>query len=138
MSTEENKAVTRRYFDEVMSKGNYEVLGQLIAGSYVYHEPGSGEVRGPEGVKALVSTYRSAFPDMQMTIEELIAEGDMIVARWTATGTHRGELMGIPPTGKHLTVSGTVIIRMADGKFEEEWENFDALGMLRQLGVIPS
>ena len=81
--------------------------------------------------------YRSAFPDMQLTIEDQIAEGDKVVTRWTARGTHQGELMGIPPTGKQATVTGITVGRVANGKFVESWSNFDALGMMQQLGVVP-
>ena len=82
--------------------------------------------------------YRSAFPDIQFTIEDLIAEGDKIVTRYTARGTHRGDLQGIPPTGRQVTVTGIIISRFANGKFVEGWLDFDALGMLQQLGVIPA
>lgn len=91
---------------------------------------------GREGFKQFVLMYRSAFPDMHITIEDQIAEGDKVVSRWTARGTHQGELMGIPPTGKQATVTGINIERFANGKFVEEWSNFDALGLLQQLGVV--
>ena len=138
MSAEENKAVARRVLHEVVQKGNLDVVDELIAPEYRYSAPGNPEVRGPEGYKQLVTMYRSAFPDMQMTEDDIVAEGDKVVTRWTARGTHRGELMGIPPTGKQINVTGMVIARIAGGKIVEEHEVFDALGMMQQLGVVPT
>ncbi len=135
MSTE-NKAAVRRGLEECLNKGNLAVVDELIAPSYVYHEPGVGEVRGPAGLKKLVTTYRSAFPDMHIVIDDQIAEGDRVVTRWTARGTHKGEWMGIAPTGKPVTVTGILISRFAGGRVVEEWENYDALGMMRQLGAV--
>ena len=82
--------------------------------------------------------YRTAFPDMRITIEDQVAEGDKVVTRWTASGTHQGDLMGIDPTGRRATVTGITIDRISGGKVEETWTNFDAMGMMQQLGVIPS
>ena len=82
--------------------------------------------------------YRMAFPDVHFTIDDLIAEGETVVIRWTVTGTHKGELQGIAPTGKHVTVTGMVMSRFAKGKVEEDWINFDALGLMQQLGVVPA
>jgi steroid delta-isomerase-like uncharacterized protein len=97
-----------------------------------------GEKRGRQAFKELISGYRNAFPDMKLTIEEQIAEGDVVVTRWTGTGTHKGELMGVAPTGKRITVQGLVISRFRNGKLVEEIENYDALGMLRQMGAVPA
>jgi steroid delta-isomerase-like uncharacterized protein len=138
VSAEENKAVSRRVLQEVIGKGNLDVIDQLIAADYAYFAPGSPEVRGPEGYRQLVTMYRSAFPDLTMTEDDILAEGDKVVMRWTGSGTHRGELMGIPPTGKRVNVSGILISRFAGGKIVEEHEIFDALGMLQQLGVVPA
>jgi steroid delta-isomerase-like uncharacterized protein len=138
VSVEENKAIVRRLLDEVINKGNLDVVDELVARDYVYSAPGSPEMRGPEGFKQLISMYRSAFPDMQMTEDDMIGEGDKVVSRWTATGTHRGELMGIPPTGKRATVTGIIISRIAGGKVVEDHEVLDSMGMMQQLGVIPA
>jgi steroid delta-isomerase-like uncharacterized protein len=137
MSTEDNKAVARRAFD-VINTGNLEVVDELIAPEYVYTAPGTPEVRGPEGWKQLISTYRAAFPDLHMTVDDVMTEGDKVAVRWSATGTHRGELMGIPPTGKRVTVTGMIMSRCAGGKIVEEHEIFDSLGMLQQIGAVPS
>ncbi len=137
MSSEQNKAIVRRTFDEPW-KGNLEVVDELIAGDYVGHDPANPEpLRGPEGVKAFISTYRTAFPDARITVEQQLAEGELVATRWTGRGTHRQELMGIEPTGKQVTVSGLTISRLADGKIVEEWSNWDTFGMLQQLGAVP-
>ena len=137
MSTEENKAIVRRIFEEVWNQGNLAAADEFLAADYVnetLHPP----VHGRESDKQLVMMYRTAFPDLHYTIEDLIAEGDKVTVRWTATGTHRGELQGIPPTGKQVTVTGIDIFRCENGKAVEGQSNFDALGMLQQLGVVPS
>jgi steroid delta-isomerase-like uncharacterized protein len=137
MSTEQNKAITRRLFEEILNKGNLALVDELFSSNYVLQTP-TGPVHGVEGYKQFVNMYLSAFPDLQFTIEDLIADQDQAVARWTGTGTHQGSLMGIPPTGKRATVTGISINRFENGKFVEGWLDFDALGMLQQLGVIPS
>jgi steroid delta-isomerase-like uncharacterized protein len=135
--SEQNKALTRRYLEEVWNGGNLALADELIAADYVYHTPVPPEVHGPEGVKQLVSMYRAAYPDLHFTAEDVIAEGDQVVTRWTSRSTHQGELMGIPATGKRVTTSGINIVRFETAKIAEEWTNWDALGMLQQLGVIP-
>jgi steroid delta-isomerase-like uncharacterized protein len=137
--SEENKALVRRVFEEVINQGNLDLVDEVYAPDYAYHEPGIPELPpGPEGFKQLASMYRSAFPDVHITVEDIIAEGDKVVARFTARGTHQGELMGIPPSGNRIEVSGININRISGGKIAEEWENFDALGLMQQLGAIPS
>ncbi|HWQ12081.1 MAG TPA: ester cyclase [Roseiflexaceae bacterium] len=139
MSTEANKALVRRWWEEMWNKGNMSILDEVVAVDYDGH-PSPTEVdfgRGPEGQKKLVAFYRGAFPDTHMTIEHMVAEGDMVALRWRATGTHTGELMGIPPSGRRAEVTGTQIVRVADGKLAEGWGNFDALGMMIQIGAIP-
>ena len=137
MSAEEKKAIVRRLFEELWNQGKLDVADEIFATDYIFHEPIAGEVRGPEGFKQFVSMYRIAFPDLQFRIEDQIAEGDKIVTRWTATGTHKGELMGISPTSVQVTVTGIGIARTDGGKIVEFWDNYDALGMLQQLGVVP-
>jgi steroid delta-isomerase-like uncharacterized protein len=130
-----NTAICRRVIDDIVNRGNLALVDDLIASSYVYHGPGGLELRGPDGFKQLVTMYRTAFPDLQMTIDDAIAEGDKVVLRWTGRGTHRGELAGIAPTGRATTVTGIAISRLANGKIVEDFEAFDEVGMLRQLGV---
>ena len=138
MHSEENKAVIRRFLKDFFEGGNLELVDELFAPDYVLHDPAvPGEVRGPEGIKQFVSMYRSAYPDTHFTVEDQIAEGDRVVTRWTGQGTHEGELMGIPPTGNRVTVTGIEFDRVSDGKMQETWVNYDALGMMQQLGVIP-
>jgi steroid delta-isomerase-like uncharacterized protein len=134
MTVEENKAIFRRIIEEGFNKGNLTVLDELVATSHVNH---SDNVRGPEQYKQFINAYRAAFPDLKMTLEFQIAEGDKVVNHWTAQATHRGSLMGIPPTGKRIATTGTYVARIVDGKIVEEWGNMDTLGMMQQLGVIP-
>lgn len=139
MTTEEYKFIVREVIEEVFNKGNLAVADKAYAASYVGYDPSSPEpLRGPEGVKQDISKYRSAFPDLYFTIEDLIGEGDRVVSRFRVTGTHKGELMGIPPTGKRAEVTGISIVRFAGGKIAEEWSNWDALGLMQQLGVVPA
>lgn len=138
MSVEANKAIVKRIFDEIANNRKMEVVDELFATGYVYHEPSGHELNGPEGFKQLMSRPHSAFPDFSIMAEDLIAEGDKVVCRFTIQGTHNGVLMGIPPTGKPFRMTGMVIYRIADGKVIEQWENMDSLGMMQQLGVLPS
>lgn len=133
-----NKNVIRRVFEEVWNKGNVAVADELFTPNYAHHDPSTADQgHGPEGEKKRANLYRSAFPDLHFTIEEVIADGDKVVARYSARGTHKGELNGIAPTGKSTNVSGVTIVRIANGKIAESWVNWDALGLMRQLGVVP-
>jgi steroid delta-isomerase-like uncharacterized protein len=137
MSTEENKAVARRVLDEMFNKGNLDVADELLAPDYVDHDPAMPEdIHGPEGFKQYVSGYRSAFSDLHLEFEDQIAEGDKVVTRWTGTGTHDGELSGIPPTGKRVTLPGMEIVRISGGKLVEGWEGYDTMNLMRQLDVM--
>ena len=140
MLSETNKTVSRRFFEEVFGKGNLNVLDEIVAKDHVNSGPGaiSGLPNGPEGSKQFVTAYRNAFPDVHFTIDDQIAEGDKVVTRWTAQGTHQGELAGLPATGKSSTVSGIVVDRLVNGKIAESWSIFDEFGMMQQLGVIPT
>ena len=137
MGTQENKVTVRSLIEEAFDKGNLSAIDELIADEYVNHAAGT-EVRGREGMKGFVTTYRGAFPDYHCVIEDQIAEGDTVVTRWTVRRTQDGELMGIPPTGKRVSVPGVVIDRLADGRLVETWLQADFLGMLQQLGAIPA
>jgi steroid delta-isomerase-like uncharacterized protein len=138
MSVEENKAIARRSLEEVWNQGNLDIVEELFASDYVYHDPGNpAGWHGQEGIRQAVSTYRAAYPDLHFAIEDMVAEGDKVVLRWTGTGTHKGTLMGIPPTGKHVTTPGMNLIRYSAGRAVEEWSGWDTLGMMQQLGVVP-
>lgn len=140
MSTEENKALARRFFAEVADGRHLDRAAEMMAADYRHHDPGM-----PPELQTSRDTYinhfpmfTTAFPDLRTTIDDVIAEGDRVAVRWAITGTHNGELMGIPPTGKRINCSGITIQRIAGGKIVEGWTIFDTLGMLQQLGVAPS
>lgn len=135
--SEENKAVTRRFIDEVLNKRNLEAVDKYISPRIVDHSLPPGSPQGIEGVKQGLAMWFGAFPDLHGTIEDLIAEGDKVVVRMTFTGTHKGESMGIAPTGKRVTSWGIEINRIVGGKYVERWEAFDMLGIMQQLGVVP-
>ena len=139
MSSDQNKAIVRRFFDEVCNGRNQGVADQLFAATHRYHDPASPWVGpGPQGMKDLTSTYYTAFPDARWTMDEMIAAEDgTVITRFTGRGTHKAELRGLPATGRAVTVQGIWIHRIADGKIQESWDNWDALGMLQQLGVVP-
>jgi steroid delta-isomerase-like uncharacterized protein len=139
MSAEENKAVVRREMEEIFNQGgNLDAVEEIYAPNYVGHEPTFGDIRGVEAAKQFAAEYRQAFPDLQTTIEDQVAEGDKVVTRFTARGTHQGETEDFgPPTGNRLEVTGITIEQFAEGKIVEDWTNFDALGLMQQLGLIP-
>ena len=135
MSTEDNKAHVRRGFEAVNQK-NLAVYDELLTPDVVFHNA-STTMQGLEAYKQFLSMYMTAFPDLQFTVEDMIAEGDTVVARFTTRGTHQGNLMGIPPTGKQVSGTGMFIDHIVNGKAVEQWFNTDDLGLLQQLGVIP-
>src|SRR5215210_1633400 len=137
--SEENKGIARRAFEEVYGNRNPDAADEIYAPDFVDHDPGTPEEmrRGPDGVKQQATMYGVAFPDIQMTVEEQVVEGDRVVTRWSAQGTHEGQLMGVPASGKQVTVSGITIARLADGKIQEEWSNWDGLGLMEQIGAMP-
>jgi predicted ester cyclase len=139
MSAEGNKAVVRREFEEILNHtGNLHAADEIFAPNYVSHEPTSGEVRGIEGAKQFAATYRQAFPNLQTTIADMVAEGDKVVVRFRGRGTHQGDTEAFgPPTGKRMEITGITIKRLSEGKIVEAWTNFDALGMMQQLGMVP-
>lgn len=137
MSTEQNKSIVRRWIDEGWNKGNLAVVDQIYAPAYVQHESSPIPVNSSEALKHYVAGYRTAFPDLQFMTEDLIAEGDKVVWRFTSTGTHNGPFAGIPPTGKRGIVPGVVIFRLENSRIVEGWVNVDSLSLLQQLGVIP-
>jgi steroid delta-isomerase-like uncharacterized protein len=138
MSTEENKAVARRELEEIFAaKGNLDAAEEIYAPDYVSHQPAGGEdLHGPEAIKQFAAGVREAFPDLEITIEDQIAEGDKVVTRFRTRGTHQGELWGIPPTGKKVEITNMTMSRIEGGKMVEEWPAPDRLGMMQQLGVM--
>lgn len=137
MSTEQNKAMLRRVFDEGLNKNNSRALDELIAPNYVnYGFPGLPP--GPEGFKLAIGMFRAGFPDMQIMIEDEFAEGDKVGTRGYFTGTHKGEFQGIPATGKQVKFSYIDLWHVANGKFVENWVQMDLMGLMQQLGVIPA
>jgi steroid delta-isomerase-like uncharacterized protein len=136
--SEQNKASVRRLFEEVWNKGNVAVADELFAPIYTHHDTATPDVgRGPEGEKKRVTLYRTAFPDIRFTIEDMLAEGETVVARWSCRGTHKGELSGIAPTGKQFNIAGVSIARFTNGKMFEGYVNWDALALMQQLAVVP-
>ena len=137
--SEENKAVVRRYLDEVWNDGNLDAIDEIISADHIERDPGAAATGGGrEGARAYVQMFRSAFPDIHVAIDEIVADGDLVGITWTGTGTHNGELMGIAPTGKSVTVTGCGMDRVRDGVIIESWNQSDTLGMLGQLGAIPA
>ena len=137
MSTEENEAIVRRLMEGAYT--NPDIHDELVADDYVGHFPPNPTIHGPEGLERFNAQSVTAFPDVRVTVEDLLAEGDEVAVRWTLRGTHEGELRGgIPATGRRVEVSGITISRIRDGRVVESWGNYDLLGMLQQLGVIPA
>jgi steroid delta-isomerase-like uncharacterized protein len=138
MTLEENKDVVRRSVNEFFNTGNMAVVDEIWAADYVGHDPAGLMLGGREEFKQSMAGIYASIPDFHLEIDELIAEGDLVVKRWTARFTHQGEFMGIPPTGNPVTVSGTDTYRVAGGKLAECWATIDWLSMLQQLGAIPA
>ena len=137
MSTEENKAVVERFVEEFWNEGNLSTADELMAPEVQIHLP-SGDVVDVDGLKGFAGAFRRSFPDWHSTFEELVAEGDRVAERWTGRGTHRGELMGIPATGKRVEVPGSVFYRIVEGKIVEFRGQLDMMGMMQQLDAMPS
>ena len=136
MSTETNKAIVRRYFEEVHNQGKREVLKEIAVEDYVEHSPFPGQEQGLKGFQQRVEILQTAFT-MNFTLEDMIAEGDRVVVRWTNHNVHHGPFMGIPATGKSAIVSGINIYLLRNGKLAENWDVFDALSLFQQLGTFP-
>jgi steroid delta-isomerase-like uncharacterized protein len=135
---EANKELARRFFHAAWNEGDMQMIDELTKPDAIDHSTVKGKTEtGSESFKQIVSMFRAAMPDIHLTIEDEIAEGDKVVHRWSLHGTHTGELMGVPPTGKQVAFTGTTIVRIKDGKITERWANVDELDMLQQLGVVP-
>jgi steroid delta-isomerase-like uncharacterized protein len=139
MSAESNLATARRIVDEAWNQGRLEMLDDTIADDFVNHDPADPEdARGRDALKERIRSYQTAMPDVVVTIEEGFASGDLVATRWSATGTNDGELMGMPPTHKRTTITGLSIDRFdSDGRLRETWDQWDNLGFMTQLGLIP-
>jgi steroid delta-isomerase-like uncharacterized protein len=134
----ENKSLARRAFDELWTKGNLTAIDQLYSENCVFHDLGNPEdIRGRGGIKQFAQMFRTAFPDLQCTVEDVVAEGDKLALRWVSRGTHKGDLMGTAPTGKKVIFRGIQMQRISNGKIEEEWAGFNTLGALQEIGAVP-
>ena len=138
MSTEQNKAIIRRMTEEFYNQGNIERADAFFADTYVHHDPASPHVRDRDGLKETVRAFRAGCPDLHITTDDPVAEGDQVTKRWTIHATHTGDLAGLPPTGKRITLSGLELFRLADGKIAECWSAYDNLSLLQQLGALPA
>ena len=137
MSEAENKTIARRFNEDVWGKGDQAALEELLDPNFEDHDALPGQPPGREGHAQILAAFRSAFPDLNVTTEDIVAEGDKVVSRWTARGTHQGELLGIAPTGNGVTIKGIDVLRVAEGRIVERWAQFNDLEMMQQLGVVP-
>jgi steroid delta-isomerase-like uncharacterized protein len=133
-----NKTLVQRWFDEVWNDKRHAAIDELLAGHSRLHGLGAGPLEGPAAFKPFHAAFVDAFPDIRIHIDELVAEGDKVAARFTCTGTHTGHGLGIPPTNRRATFSGMAMVRVENGLAVEAWNNFDQYGMLQQLGAIPA
>jgi len=137
MSNEDVIAQHRRYNDEVLNRGDLDLLAELVAPDYVDHMAGGPELRGPEGLRRFIAAFLAAFPDARFTVHDRVVQGEKVAVRWSMRGTHRGAFNGIQPTGRTVTTTGLAIHRFVAGRLAESWEQFDALGLLQQLDTRP-
>jgi steroid delta-isomerase-like uncharacterized protein len=131
----ENKALVRRWFEEVWNQGRAASIDEMLTSDAVVHGLGPS-LRGPSEFKPFQAMYRGAFPDIDIQVDDMLAEGDLVAARWSGMGTHRGDGLGFMATSKRAQFKGLTIVRVRDGKIVEGWNSFDQLGMLQQLGVV--
>jgi steroid delta-isomerase-like uncharacterized protein len=136
MSTEENKAIVRRFFEEGPSKGNLSIANELLSSDFAMHIP-LPTSSGIEGICEVITTCRAAFEHLNVTIDDMIAEENKVAARFTARGIHKGDFMGLPATGKSITMTGIEIFRIENGKIIELWGEVNLLGLMQQLGLFP-
>lgn len=137
--SEANKDIIRRFIDEAWNAGEIDAVDEFIAEDHVDHDPAqAASAGGRTGARDFIVTYLAAFPDAHITIDELIAERDLVMSRWHAAGTHQGELLGIPGSGRAIEITGIGIDRIADGRIAESWGNWDTLGLLAQIGALPA
>lgn len=136
--SEHNKAIVRRLFAELWNNGKLSVADEILTPNYEHHDSSTPDFgHGPDSEKKRATLYRTAFPDLHLTIEDVISEGETVMTRWSCRGTHKGDLNGIAPTGKQFNISGVTVARVSNGKIAEGYVNWDALGLMQQLGVVP-
>jgi len=135
---QQNLSVLNRFVEEVINQGRLDACDEIVDENFIELDPLPGQQQGREGLKAVIAMMRAAFPDIHWVLDEVIAAGDKVVSRFTWTGTHRGTFLGIPPTGKSVRVKGVVIDRLRDGKMADSRILMDSLGMMQQLGVVPT
>jgi len=135
--TGKKNKIAVNFTEEIWDKGNLKIADEILSKDFIDHDPVTGQLPGIEGYKQMVTGFRNAFPDLRVKNEDVIVEGDKVVVRWTAQGKHSGQLMNIPPTNKQVTLKGVDILLVENNKITERWGEFDALGMLSQLGVLP-
>jgi steroid delta-isomerase-like uncharacterized protein len=136
--SDHNKAVVRRLFEEFWNKGNQSLADQFFAPTYTHHDSATPDFgKGPESERKRATLYRTAFPDLRMAVEDIFADGETVVTRWSCHGTHKGDFNGLAPTGKQMHITGTSIVRFSRDKMVEGYVNWDALGLMQQLGVVP-
>jgi len=138
MSVEANKAIARRYFEELLNKGTLAVADEILATNIIVHSSFQTMIHGVENAKQSMGGFRAAFPDQHFTIEDAIGEGYKVVVRYVYRGTHQGEFQGIAPTGKQVAVAGIAIYQITGGRIEEVWVASDSLGLMQQLGAVPA
>lgn len=134
-SLDRNKAIYQHYIQQVFNQGQVDLLDELLSPSYLYHEAPPGTLPGAEGIKQVVSMFRAAFPDLEITIDDQVAEGDLVCTRATTRGTHQGEIFGIPATGKAVTMNGLTLVRIVEGRIAESWVKNDVMSLMHQLGA---
>jgi steroid delta-isomerase-like uncharacterized protein len=137
MSAKENKTLVRRFVDEVQSQGNVDAIEEFCSPEFVNHSTPPGLPPDREGIKIVTAMFREAFPDSYFTVEDMLAERDKVATRKTFHGTHRGEFMGTPPTGRQVSTGLIDIVRISEGQVVEHWSMGDNLGMMQQLGIVP-
>jgi len=141
MAVMTNEQLFKRYFDECANGGNLDLVDEIYAADYQHHDPANPDPRpmvGPQAVRDHLISLKGGFPDLVFDVEDMISDGDQIIVRWTARGTNTGDYFGMPPTGKSIEITGMNTWRTRDGQAVEGWVNRDDMGLLQQLGVIPS
>lgn len=136
-TVQKNKDVYRKYIEEVFNRGKTELIPELLADNYIFHDAPPGAPNGSVSVKQTVEMFHKAFPDLKITLDEVIGEGDLVVARATTRGTHQGPLFGMQGTGKKVAMTGLTMVRVRDGKIQESWVRNDVMGLMAQIGAGP-
>lgn len=134
---EQNKATARRIFEEMETQGNLNAADEVFSSDFVGHMP-TGDMHGPASMKQFAASLRTAFPDLRSTVEDQVAEGDRVMTRFRARGTHQGEFMGVPASGNQMDISGIIVSRFANGKIVEQWGIPDLLSLMQQIDAVPS